>query len=257
MNKVMNIKVAGARVKGPNHDECQDEVLYEKHNKYSIIGVSDGAGSKAKSQYGAKAVLLAVRDYFEEYLIENNLSKLSENMKQDLLDNMLNSIKTEALKDDDEPSEFACTLIFIVMDTDGNYVMGHIGDGGVVMLDSDKARILSYPENGEYKNQTYFITDEDAYDHLFIEHGKIEGEVNAFLICTDGISDLLFRKDEPEDIISPVTYTLCSWLLKADDEHINEIITAYEDNLKKHFSVKSHDDLSLCVMVCQEEELGE
>ena len=246
----MNIKVAGAKVKGPNHDVCQDEIIKRKYNNYCIIGVSDGAGSKVYSQYGARAALNGVNTYFKRYFDKTDLLIEEDIVKDDIY----NSIMSELLKESNDRdvflSELACTLLFVVADMNGNYIVCHIGDGGALLLNTSEGRILSYPENGEYKNQTFFITDDDAYEHLHIEYGNVEGPLNAFLICTDGISDLLFRKEE-EDVISSVAFTMCSWLVKADASGTAEINAAYEDNLRKHFAAKSQDDLSFCVMVCE------
>jgi len=127
------------------------------------------------------------------------------------------------------------------------YITGHIGDGGILSLSGSEMKILSMPENGEYKNTTFFFTEDDANEHFRICINKLEDERSAFLICTDGISDLLFHAGEGN--ISKVATLLCSWLMEADNEdEIEKVRIAYENNLRDTFSKKSKDDLSVCVM---------
>lgn len=260
----MTIKVAAAWLTGLMHSECQDKVnvcrgkihLYnpgeacETVSDYGLAVICDGAGSKAHSAAGAYAVAKGVEKYFAvkhqwESFEEFNL----EDIKYELLHYILQEILSIASKDDNI-SDYACTLLFVLyLDKSKKYIYGHIGDGGIIALEDNSLRIISEPENGEYKNQTYFITERNAAEHFRLKVSTNESQKLGFLLCTDGIAGSLFKFSETEQKISPVCQTFCQWLMDAEtDEELTVIESAYRDNLQRHFSSRSKDDLSLAVM---------
>ena len=248
----MSFKCTGARYIGEKHDICQDEIIYKENENHSIIAVSDGAGSKKFSHIGARKALFTLNRFFEKCDFpegEFDMEEFAEFIKGELVSDINAAIHTAAWQQDMPKSEFACTVVFTVVYKDQYYITGHIGDGGIVSQIGDRMEILSGPENGEYKNTTYFITDADAQSHMRITVSKLEENRTAFLLCSDGISDLLFHKTEGADEISKVAQLMCGWLKSAKDEdEIEKVREAYESNLCNTFSKKSKDDLSLCVM---------
>ncbi|TCT16020.1 protein phosphatase 2C-like protein [Natranaerovirga pectinivora] len=260
----MTINVAAAWLKGLTHSECQDKVnacrgkiyLYNHmddckiESDYGLVVVCDGAGSKIHSSAGAYVVAKGVEKYFtvkhqwmsfEEFNIEE--------IKHELLHYIIQEILSIASKDD-HISDYACTLLFVLyLDRSKKYIYGHIGDGGIVALEDDSLRILSGPENGEYKNQTYFITERNAEEHFRLKVGTNISQQLGFLLCTDGIAGSLFKFSKTDPKISPVCQTFCEWLMDSEtEEELVVIEKAYKDNLYKHFSSRSKDDLSLVVM---------
>lgn len=260
----MEIKVAGAWSKGKLHAECQDMVnvckgkIYSLNNEdrckiesdYGLVVVSDGAGSKEHSAVGAFTVTKAIEKYFTQIYEWNSFDQFDlEKMKAELLQYMIQEIiSIEAY--DDVISNYACTLVFVLyIDKSKKYIYGHIGDGGIVGLEDKILRIISQPENGEYVNQTYFITDVDAANHFRMGIGSNESKQLGFLLCTDGVSSSLFKSTKIEEKISPVCDTFFQWLIETEtEEDIISVSKAYEDNLHKYFSTRSNDDLSLGVM---------
>lgn len=259
----MKTKCMGARCIGANHDICQDETLYITKENYSLIAVSDGAGSKRNSHIGAGKVLSALERYFDRFDFsrmdsEEDVEKskeaykaISGEIKSDLLYLMKSAIHTEAWRHDLPDNDYACTLVFVLC-AGGSYITGHIGDGGIVSLKSDNMEVVSLPENGEYKNVTFFVTDADAEEHFRVAAGRLETERKSFLVCTDGIGDLLFKEADGIIQISEVSKKLCEWLISTEsDKEVMEVGMAYEANLKNAFSKKSKDDLSFCVMAIE------
>ena len=47
-----------------------------------------------------------------------------------------------------------------------------ISDGVMFMTDENGTEVLSKPENGLYKNETFFLSGADAAEHLRIQTGK-------------------------------------------------------------------------------------
>lgn len=248
----MNMKCVGARVIGSNHSICQDEILYKCNKDFCIIAVSDGAGSKQYSHLGARIALYVLERFFNGFDFakaeEMDYSFVEEGIKKELLYEIKSAIKIDSWKHDLSENDYSCTLAFVLVYKDKFYIKGHIGDGGILSLRGDKMQVISAPSNGEYKNETFFVTSENAKDYLNISIKDI-GDEKAFLVCTDGIGDLLFQEKSGEYSISPVAKTLCDWLLNSDsDEEIELVGMAYEANLRDVFAKKSKDDLSFCVL---------
>ena len=61
--------------------------------------------------------------------------------------------------------DFSCTLLGCVATRRGGCFF-HIGDGFAIQQDAAGGSVLSRPENGEYADETYFVTDENWRDHL-------------------------------------------------------------------------------------------
>jgi len=79
--------------------------------------------------------------------------------------------------------ELACTVVGVVLSQDGGYLL-HIGDGMAVVELVDDSTILSLPENGEYANETYFVTGDDWLPHLRIT--PFSGTIRCISLMSDG-----------------------------------------------------------------------
>ena len=74
-------------------------------------------------------------------------------------------INDEKIKDPKlSKKDFATTLILVIANKEKGYIF-HVGDGAAIILNTKKVVdnqfkefILSEPMNGEYANETYFIT---------------------------------------------------------------------------------------------------
>jgi hypothetical protein len=64
----------------------------------------------------------------------------------------------------------------------------HIGDGAAVVQSGGIWSAVSWPENGDYASQTFFITD-DPSPHLRIT--RLESPVDAVAVFSDGIERLV------------------------------------------------------------------
>lgn len=268
----MSIKVASTWLKGPRHFECQDKVNIRKgtlfvckeensnniiESEYGLVVVCDGAGSKKYSAKGASTVVKAVETYFlSQYKWESFDDFDLSIIKQELFQYIKGQI-SDIIEQESSLADYACTLLFVLyIEQSKTYLYGHIGDGGIVSVEDEEPSILSAPENGEYKNQTYFITDTEAYQHFRLKSGKLIGEQVGFLVCTDGVSDSLFKYHEKKEHIkiSPVCQTFCKWLIDAQTEEVACVEEAYKANLEKYFATRSKDDLSFGVLVASRVE---
>lgn len=267
----MTINTASAWLKGKMHSKCQDKVNtirgkiychnhedkdYDMASDYGLAIVCDGAGSKPNSDIGAFTVVKSVERFFLEKYEWKSFEEINlEEIKIQLLHYIMQEILSIA-SSDDNISDYACTLLFVLyIDKSKRYVYGHVGDGGIIGLEDGLLKIISEPKNGEYKNQTFFITDRDSGDNFYLGTGKNRSKNMGFLLCTDGIGDSLFKYSRTEQIISPVCKTFCQWLMEAETvEELSVVGKAYKENLQKYFASRSKDDLTIAVMTVSSQE---
>jgi hypothetical protein len=91
-----------------------------------------------------------------------------------------------------ELRDLACTLVGAVLDTAGGYLF-HIGDGlGIVEIGGGPPAI-SAPENGEYANETWFITGDDWLDNLRIV--PVPAGANCIALMSDGAMPFVMNRE--------------------------------------------------------------
>ncbi len=205
-------KSAGASVRGRSHSAydlpCQDRVYASASRRVSVIALSDGAGSCRYSHYGAEIVVketckLLSKRFHRLYGLNNQqiaskvLNKLLKKIKR-----KVKRLKAESIK------EFSSTLLFVAV-SDTRCILGHIGDGVIGKLMGDRLSVLSYPENGEYLNTTFFVTGSDALKHMRIQRNTIE-DTSGFILMSDGASESLY--DRQSLALSPVSKQILDWL---------------------------------------------
>ena len=190
--------------------ECQDRTFYYKENGVHVLTLSDGAGSRSKSQFGAEIVT----EYAAKYVAKNfiDLLILSEKRGKDqqLVDRDLLKIKTDFLTyltemlnafclktEGVQINDLACTLELYAF-KDNKYFAIHIGDGVIGLLKSDitgeTLKVLSHPENGGAPNITFFITDNNAIEHLRVYSGEMNN-IKGIILMSDGPEEALYQKD--------------------------------------------------------------
>jgi hypothetical protein len=208
--------IAQASVVGTGHVKsglpCQDASVARvtDSGEWLVVVVSDGAGTAKRSDEGAELVathffesLLSLSRQFErrapgqwvnDFVIARVL-EARESLRQ----------KAQA----DVISDFHCTLVACLLGPSGGFAI-HLGDGAIFGGCSDQSRLnttgnffISYPENGEYANETFFITEGDWVRHLRITPMPPMDWIYA---CTDGGTAFALEGDkEPrEGFIFPV-----------------------------------------------------
>jgi hypothetical protein len=208
--------IAQASVVGTGHIKsslpCQDASVARvtDSGEWLVVVVSDGAGTAKRSDEGSELVathffesLLSLAKQFErrapgqwvnDFVIARVL-EARESLRQ----------KAQA----DVISDFHCTLVACLLGPSGGFAI-HLGDGAIFGGCSDQSRLdtdgnffISYPENGEYANETFFITEGDWVRHLRITPMPPMDWIYA---CTDGGTAFALEGDrEPrEGFIFPV-----------------------------------------------------
>jgi hypothetical protein len=158
---------------------CQDAVFVQtaKDHQWVVAVVCDGAGSAKHSLEGAK---ITCAEFGQALLgILNDLeSRVPGAWINDAVIRSALSVR-DALRQKagaDDLRDYHTTLVAVLLGPTGGFSV-HIGDGAVfgarVTIKGDKALwddnfIISVPQNGEYSNETFFITEGDWVKHLRI-----------------------------------------------------------------------------------------
>ena len=196
MGRSLTWKTIKASAIGTSHldsqTECQDShkvdvVQTEDSNQYLIAVVSDGAGSAINSSIGSKTTCETLAELVTQSLKTDQDSALTENNATQWVQIVRDEINIIAEKEDLEVREYACTLLCAVVSNKGALFF-QIGDGAMIVSKFGLMGIVFWPDNGEYANSTYFITDENAIDRLRIL--KVESNIDELAIFSDGIQNL-------------------------------------------------------------------
>jgi len=207
MIKLGTVSVPGQDKNG-DQKQNQDCAVDFYDEDLAIIVVCDGAGSKIFGGVGS--------NYLCRVLIRHlRLTKPSDHVIfRETIETAIDSFRCvierlcrqKNLKVTLE--DFACTMMVcfrqIYADRTLNYC-AHLGDGAIFYLDNafENAEFVSLPENGEYANQTYFVTDENWLDHLRI-HSPPDEALNLILM-TDGVTPMALKNNEPFfDFVRPL-----------------------------------------------------
>lgn len=191
--------VAAASVRGRGHEQtgapCQDsaEVIVAPNGRWVALAASDGAGTAKRSELGAAFV---ARE-FAKCLIR--LSEecdrrapgawVSDSIIQDIVA-LRSRLREQAGSDD--ISDFHCTLTAALIGPTGGVTV-HLGDGAIFggaadsrvgdVIDLARDFFVSAPQNGEYANETVFLTERDWVKHLRIHP---VAAVDWVMLGTDG-----------------------------------------------------------------------
>lgn len=203
MNTDIRWRVGGISVAGFSHIEdgipCQDAHAYKvRDDGWLVAAVSDGAGSATYSHIGAAAYVSAVVDNFCD---DPNLPALSEDRISAGLIKVIDATTHKLVGNhshDDNSSEasksdFAATIIMIICNENGG-AFYHVGDGGgtVFELANLEHAVTSKPQNGEYANETYFLTMDNWQDYLRIT--PFEKPFDTLLLMSDGVTPMAMTK---------------------------------------------------------------
>jgi hypothetical protein len=206
---MQNWLYSGASVMGQSHQisnvPCQDKFSCKVSGdgRWLSVAVSDGAGSALNAEAGAE---ITSTIFCEELL---GLSKqLDTRAPGEWINDFVvecvlkvrNQLRAKAKSDDIK--SFHCTLVAALVGPEGGFSI-HIGDGsifggqfkndskgGEVELNSNF--VISKPENGEYTNETFFITEGNWIKHLRVTPLP---RLDWVVACTDGGAALILEKE--------------------------------------------------------------
>jgi hypothetical protein len=225
---------------------CQDRAMCwtAENGNTGIITLCDGAGSSAKSEFGAENLC----DWFPHWA--NSLPEFW-NMGDDELRTMVVAAIQAKLADvanklGVEFRELASTFLAAVVRISGDEIhfrIIHLGDGVAACVSADGSVIISEPDNGEFANETVFTTSGAAIEQLRITTG-VAPRGSGFVLMSDGSSASLFFK--PKRALAPAIAEMLGWLNENDSDVVSDALEANTTDLLR---LKTDDDCSLALLL--------
>ena len=238
-------KISGAAVQGRRHAEnntpCQDKIFSLCKNGVTSIALADGAGSAKLSHYGAEtAAKIICEKLCSDFDVMINNSN-AEIIKRDILDTIIMKLKVLAQDFKCSIREFASTLLAAASD-DKNIILIHLGDGIIGCSRRGETVAVSYPENGEFKNETFFTTSHDALYRLRLLKGSAAG-ISGIALMSDGSEKSFFHEDENKfgELIEEIKQKS---IIYSEDDMNNELENLFNEVIKQN----TRDDCSLIIM---------
>jgi hypothetical protein len=194
---------AGAAVQGTSHQKlglpCQDFQEFKLlHAGCLIAALADGAGTAGLADLGARCA------------VEEALASLSTHLEADLPETVEDwecliwaafeqaqaALQRLAWEMDVPERELATTLACAVA-WEGGLAAGQLGDGAIVSQNpAGEMELVTSFQRGEYANETFFLTQEDALDLVSIQVHS--GPVRALAMMSDGLTRLAFKMPSGE-----------------------------------------------------------
>jgi hypothetical protein len=185
----------------PGQDCCRADTVQFGENVFFIGIAADGAGSTTDGGRGAEiACGTACRCIADTLGRLRDPALITDQEIQDWVAEVRAVIEAEAGGAGKRPKDYACTLVGAIAG-EGHALFFQIGDGAIVIRERDgpEYETIFWPEQGEYANTTFFVTDETFPEHLSIVHRDTAPEEIA--LFTDGLQNLVlsFSKKKAHD----------------------------------------------------------
>lgn len=235
---------AGGKIQGLQHRKsnipCQDAFKCIEKDYFVCSAISDGAGTSKYAEIASEIVSNRITKILEEEF-DNFFTSNNKKVKEKIIHRLRTILGIEAKERKATKEDFNSTLLFVAIKNE-SYIAGHIGDGAIGILVENDLETISKPLNGEYKNQTYFVTSKGYKEHFRLYKGKLKN-INGFILATDGTTDSLY--DYQTNKFAEIGKKIIKWLDENDKKKVNNAI---EENLKNVISKKTGDDCTLLVM---------
>ncbi|MBD2499566.1 PP2C family serine/threonine-protein phosphatase [Anabaena azotica] len=244
-------QVVAASVCGTSHIKnkqlCQDAHHWQLlPGNVLVAAAADGAGSASQGKVGAMvAVETAIENLSLKEITRKSLTD-DEAVQLLLTDALLaakKAVEDEAAACKQQPQDLATTLIIAIASPEMVAAV-QVGDGTAVAKDrAGNLLALTLPDNGEYINETTFLTSPGALDTAQMRLWR-EAIVNVALL-TDGLQMLALNMvvGEPH---KPFFFPLFDFVKKAQDQaEAKEQLVKFLGS--ERITQRTDDDLTLII----------
>ncbi len=210
-------KLAGASVRGKLHAHNalwrEDSFDFGFVDGWTMVAVSDGAGSAPLSRVGARLACEHALAHLKECLAGFELtSKTKEELGKSegprlreflagAASAALEAIRREAGERSRRPEDLTGTLLVVVHRAwGGQHLVGaiQVGDGSVALLErGGDTTLLGEPDHGEHSSETRFLTTrgvEEAFMHRV--RFTVKDHLRCVAVMSDGVSDDFFPEEK-------------------------------------------------------------
>ena len=211
-------RVFGASVVGKSHLDkgvpCQDAHAHLAVGESLVAVVCDGAGSARHSELGAQFVATTLAQALALQLQQGaGIAQLHDGMLLESMIQVRGALEEMADNHGAVLDDYATTVVGAVMGPSVG-VFFHLGDGvGVAQLD-DGGELISLPANGEYANETYFLSGERWRDQLRLL--TIPRSVRGLVLMSDGCMPFAMSKHNAA-LYAPFMDAVQNYLCGVDD----------------------------------------
>lgn len=248
-------RVVGASVIGESHlrngHPCQDYqasiVLSSEEGEALLVALADGAGSAEYSDLGARLAVEAALQELESSLASPHSSHLDfESTMRSAFESAQQALFELAEEDEIHIRSLATTLTCVAA-VDGFLTVGQLGDGSVVVQTAEQELVaVTQPQRGEYANETYFLVQEDALEHMQLQilHYPIQG----LAVFSDGLMRLALQMPANLPHVPFFNPLLAFAASVQDPEAATEQLASFLSS--KRVSARTDDDRSLVLAIC-------
>lgn len=236
----------------PRHPNCQDNISIKKLGPILCSCVSDGAGSALLSEFGSEALTENICDYVCNSFYElMNTAELDISLfKARVLDKSNDVLKTVQESKQCSLQDLSATLLFFA--SDGKRALWfHVGDGVIIAKRNTEFYVISAPFNGEYSNETVFVTSSHALElaDAGILHLEPHGQY-SFLLMTDGPEIVFYSRKKNSVISEQIIIYLESFISNKQNKGQGDRLLQYllHERCRKY----SADDLSIAFLLRKE-----
>ena len=204
----LNVQTGHASRQGASHlkdgTPNQDSVMVAtpflgRLGSAAIMAVSDGAGSARYSQIGSHAACAAGVASLDRQIDRNPAIAVKEHLLRSALQRAVRSARRSVMETAQSSrrsagavnvNDYACTVM-LALANERLVGVAHVGDGCVVAGDGDAWRLLSAPDNGEFANETKFLTNPRNLPRITVAPGS---DIKCVAVITDGLQDVALSR---------------------------------------------------------------
>ncbi|MCX6688953.1 MAG: PP2C family serine/threonine-protein phosphatase [Methanoregula sp.] len=227
-------------------DSCKAGTIQIQDSEFFIGIAADGAGSTTNGGVGAEIACRIIYAQITGTVRDaGDLSRITDQDVKNWITASRDAILVDAQEHGQRLKEYACTILGSVAGND-RVIYFQIGDGAIVAGSGPEYQTIFWPEQGEYANTTFFITDEQYLDHLHVLHAESPDEIALF---TDGLQNLVLsfaQKQAHAGFFVP----LFDALRKNPENGFSDFSAQLENFLcRDDISARSDDDKTLVLAV--------
>ena len=222
-NEVTTSHSGGVSICGASHISkglpCQDAFVSANSGSRVITVVSDGAGSASHSDIGAQHFVKTIA----ATLLDAALQPLTDTIRQKIIE-AIDEVK-QTLCDTYrlDPRQFAGTLLGAICNDDDCWVF-HVGDGAVVVFGLNDEVYISPPENGEYANETFFVTMPNWSQHLRVN--QVPFRPTAIFAMSDGVTPFALKSGGvASGFLQPISKYLPTQTLAVGQNSLQQLLS--------------------------------
>ena len=237
----------------PNQDSYAVRILYATGRipETLIIAVADGAGSAPLAHIGAQSVTSATAAFLHNLISLDPHAAIGLNEARESLRlaiEQARQVLQEQARQKRASINDLSTTIQLVIANECLISTLHIGDGRTVVGDAnDEYFNLSRPYNGEYANETSFITTGDdplSDNNPALQKTETDGaKITGIAVSTDGLDPLSINlaQDQPH----PRFYAPAFRILRQQNDPDDAALAIAQALANPEARRKSPDDITL------------